>query len=65
MRLARLAEACDVTVRWSCRTGVCHTCVTGLLAGAVAYQPEPLEHPDEDTTLICCANPETDVALDL
>ncbi len=24
--LLELAEACDVPVRWSCRTGVCHTC---------------------------------------
>ena len=28
--LLELAEACDVPVRWSCRTGVCHTCMTGL-----------------------------------
>ena len=27
--LLELAEACDVPVRWSCRTGVCHTCMTG------------------------------------
>jgi ferredoxin-NADP reductase/MOSC domain-containing protein YiiM len=26
--LLELAEACDVPVRWSCRTGVCHTCET-------------------------------------
>src|SRR5262249_53057003 len=26
--LLELAEACDVPVRWSCRTGVCHTCMT-------------------------------------
>src|SRR5262249_48895494 len=29
--LLELAEACDVTVRWSCRSGVCHTCMTGLI----------------------------------
>ena len=34
--LLELAEACDVPVRWSCRTGVCHTCETALLAGRVA-----------------------------
>src|SRR5262249_36963070 len=28
--LLELAEACDVPVRWSCRTGVCHTCETAL-----------------------------------
>jgi ferredoxin-NADP reductase len=27
--LLELAEACDVPVRWSCRTGVCHSCETG------------------------------------
>lgn len=63
--LLELAEACDVTVRWACRTGVCHTCVTGLLSGEVAYQPQPLECPAEDNALICCAHPETEVALDL
>ena len=24
--LLEFAEACDVPTRWSCRTGVCHTC---------------------------------------
>ncbi len=43
--LLELAEACDVPVRWSCRTGVCHTCVTGLLAGEITYRTEPLEPP--------------------
>ena len=28
--LLELAEACDVPVRWSCRTGVCHTCETAV-----------------------------------
>ena len=37
--ILELAEACDVPVRWSCRTGVCHTCETGLLDGAVEYSP--------------------------
>jgi ferredoxin-NADP reductase len=39
--LLELAEACDVPVRWSCRTGVCHTCETGLLSGTVSYAPDP------------------------
>ena len=37
------ADACDVPTRWSCRTGVCHTCVTPLLSGDIGYAPEPLE----------------------
>ncbi len=40
-----LAEACDVPVRWSCRTGVCHTCETGLVAGSVIYNPDPVDAP--------------------
>lgn len=40
-----LADACDVPTRWSCRTGVCHTCTTLLLSGDIAYSPTPLEPP--------------------
>ena len=43
--LLELAEACDVPVRWACRTGVCHNCETGLIAGAVDYFVEPLTPP--------------------
>ncbi len=38
-----LAEACDVPVRWSCRTGVCHTCETAMISGSISYNPEPLQ----------------------
>jgi ferredoxin-NADP reductase/MOSC domain-containing protein YiiM len=60
-----LADACDVPTRWSCRTGVCHTCVTPLLSGTTAYAPDPLEPPPGDQVLICCARPTTDIVLDL
>ncbi|MFJ4787705.1 MOSC domain-containing protein [Streptomyces sp. NPDC088794] len=60
-----LADACDVPARWSCRTGVCHTCVTPLLSGEVTYAPTPLELPDDGQVLICCARPGTDVVLDM
>jgi ferredoxin len=60
-----LADACDVNTRWSCRTGVCHTCETPLLSGEVAYDPDPLEPPDPGDVLICCARPTTDVVLDM
>ena len=60
-----LAEACDVPVRWSCRTGVCHTCMTGLIAGSMSYNPEPLERPAAGNTLVCCSQPSADVTLDL
>jgi ferredoxin len=60
-----LADACDVPTRWSCRTGVCHTCVTPLLSGDVAYAPDPLEPPADGQVLICCASPGTDIVLDM
>jgi ferredoxin-NADP reductase/MOSC domain-containing protein YiiM/ferredoxin len=63
--LLEFAEACDVPVRWSCRTGVCHTCESGLISGAVTYQPEPLEPPAQGNLLICCAQPQGDVVIDL
>ncbi len=63
--LLELAEACDVQVRWSCRTGVCHTCMTGLIAGSIVYNPEPLEMPAPGNILVCCSRPNTDVTLDL
>ena len=63
--LLELAEACDVPVRWSCRTGVCHTCETGLISGSVIYRPDPVEPPAEGNLLICCSQPQGDIALDL
>lgn len=63
--LLELAEACDVPVRWSCRTGVCHTCESRLIDGSVIYDPEPLEAPAEGNALICCSQPLHEVELDL
>jgi hypothetical protein len=60
-----LAEACDVPVRWSCRTGVCHTCETTLISGQVDYSPDPVEDPADGSALICCAQPQGDLVLDL
>jgi ferredoxin len=63
--LLELAEACDVPVRWSCRTGVCHNCESTLIAGDVEYNPDPVEPPAEGSVLICCSQPSDDVVLDL
>jgi ferredoxin-NADP reductase/MOSC domain-containing protein YiiM/ferredoxin len=60
-----LAEACDVPVRWSCRTGVCHTCETTLIAGTMDYDPQPVEPPADGSALICCSRPHGDLVLDL
>jgi ferredoxin-NADP reductase/MOSC domain-containing protein YiiM/ferredoxin len=63
--LLELAESCDVPVRWSCRTGVCHTCETALIAGNVDYSPDPVEAPTQGSVLICCSQPRNDIVLDL
>ena len=63
--LLELAEACAVPVRWSCRTGVCHTCMTGLIGGSITYDPEPLERPAPGNVLVCCSQPNAGVTLDL
>jgi ferredoxin len=63
--LLELAEACDVPVRWSCRTGVCHTCETGLVEGTVSYDPAPIDAPAEGNVLTCCSKPHGDVIIDL
>jgi len=63
--LLELADACDVPTRWSCRTGVCHTCTTPLLSGGVRYAPDPLEPPADGEVLICCARPSGDIVLDM
>jgi ferredoxin len=63
--LLEFAEACDVPTRWSCRTGICHTCEVGLLAGTVSYEPPPVDLPADGNVLTCCAAPGEDVVIDL
>ncbi|KJC57447.1 sulfurase [Bradyrhizobium sp. LTSPM299] len=63
--LLELAEACDVPVRWACRTGVCYTCETGLVAGNISYAPDPVDTPADGNLLICCSHPQGDVVIDL
>ena len=63
--LLEFAEACDVPVRWSCRTGVCHTCETAVVSGTVSYAPDPVDAPADGDVLICCSRPRDDLVLDL
>ena len=63
--ILEFAEACDVPTRFSCRSGVCHTCVTQLIAGTTVYTQPPLEQPPDGTVLICIAEPRDGVVLDL
>jgi ferredoxin-NADP reductase/MOSC domain-containing protein YiiM len=63
--ILELADACDISTRWSCRAGVCHTCVTAIISGTISYQPAPLDPPNDTEVLICCARPSTDIVLDM
>lgn len=63
--LLEFAEACDVPVRWSCRTGVCHTCETGLISGAVCYRPDPIDAPADGHVLLCCSQPKGELVIDM
>jgi ferredoxin-NADP reductase/MOSC domain-containing protein YiiM len=63
--LLELAEACSIPARWSCRTGVCHTCEIGLVAGTVSYRPDPIDAPADGNVLICCCQPQGDIVIDL
>jgi ferredoxin-NADP reductase/MOSC domain-containing protein YiiM len=62
--LLDLAEACDVPVAWSCRTGACHSCEVGRIDGESVYEPEPLEPPEEGRVLLCCSRPNSDLVLE-
>ena len=63
--ILEMAEACDVPVRWACRTGVCHNCESGLVSGAIVYGPEPLDKPADGNLLVCCSQPTSDIVVDL
>jgi ferredoxin-NADP reductase/MOSC domain-containing protein YiiM len=63
--LLELAEACDVPVRWACRSGVCHNCETALVAGDIDYQVNPIDPPAVGNILICCSQPTSDIVIDL
>jgi ferredoxin-NADP reductase/MOSC domain-containing protein YiiM len=63
--LLDLAEACDVPTRYSCRSGVCHTCATAVIEGTTDYREPPLEEPADGAVLLCTATPHTDLVLDL
>ena len=68
--LLDLAESEGLRPAYSCRSGICQTCTTGVLAGAVDYLESPMAAPDEGQALICCSYPnlgegENEMVLDL
>ena len=63
--LLDFAEENGVLPNYSCRAGTCDSCKTALSAGSINYTIEPMERPEEGHVLLCCAEPETDISLDL
>lgn len=63
--LLSLLEDAGLTPDFSCRAGVCGTCVQGLVSGEVDYFEEPLDEPEAGKVLLCCCRPASNVVLDL
>ena len=63
--ILELAEAHGLSPAFSCRSGICHTCMCALEGGEVDYVEEPLEPPDPGSVLICCSKPTTNVVVDV
>lgn len=55
--LLELAEAAGLFPAFSCRAGICNTCMCDLVAGEVAYAEEPLDPPEPGKVLLCCSRP--------
>jgi ferredoxin-NADP reductase len=62
--LLDFAEAQGLTPAFSCRNGICNTCICAI-EGAVRYIEEPLEMPGPGLALLCCSVPDGPVTLEL
>jgi ferredoxin-NADP reductase/MOSC domain-containing protein YiiM/predicted pyridoxine 5'-phosphate oxidase superfamily flavin-nucleotide-binding protein len=60
-----LAERRGLNPDYSCRSGICHTCMCELTEGEVEYLEEPLDKPDPGGVLICCSRPKTRVVIEV
>ncbi len=63
--LLDLAEQAGLSPDFSCRSGICNTCICNIRQGEVEYFEEPLERPEQGKVLICCSRPRGRVVLDL
>ena len=60
-----LAERQGLSPDYSCRSGICHTCLCALVEGEVEYLEDPLDQPDPGCVLICCSRPRTSVVIEV
>ncbi|MGF1522829.1 MAG: 2Fe-2S iron-sulfur cluster-binding protein [Leptolyngbyaceae cyanobacterium] len=64
--LLEFAEEQGLDPAYSCRAGICLTCMCRLQEGEVDYDEPPTGTPDEGSVLICVSKPRTSkVVLDL
>jgi ferredoxin-NADP reductase/phenylpropionate dioxygenase-like ring-hydroxylating dioxygenase large terminal subunit len=55
--LLELAEEVGLAPAFGCRSGICGTCKTPILRGAVDYLDEPLADRRQGEILLCCSVP--------
>ncbi len=60
-----MAEGLGLSPAYSCRSGICRTCMCQLIEGEVDYLEEPLDEPDPGHVLICCSRPKGDLVIDV
>lgn len=63
--LLDLAERNGLSPPYSCRAGICQTCMCGITEGEVEYLEEPLNRPKPGSVLMCVARPKTSVTVDV
>jgi ferredoxin-NADP reductase/phenylpropionate dioxygenase-like ring-hydroxylating dioxygenase large terminal subunit len=65
--LLEFAESLGLAPKFSCRSGICGTCTTGIVEGAVDYLEDPVAPRGPNEVLLCCSvpRPGTSVVLDL
>ncbi|ELR98464.1 2Fe-2S iron-sulfur cluster-binding protein [Gloeocapsa sp. PCC 73106] len=58
--ILEFAEANNINSPFSCRAGICLTCMCKVEEGEVEYEEPPIGTPDTGTALICVGKPKTD-----
>jgi ferredoxin-NADP reductase/phenylpropionate dioxygenase-like ring-hydroxylating dioxygenase large terminal subunit len=55
--LLELAETVGLAPVFGCRSGICGTCATRIIGGAVVHVQEPIAPHSEGQVLLCCSVP--------
>ena len=60
-----LAEHQGLSPPYSCRSGICRTCMCKLVEGEVEYLEKPLSAPDPGCVLLCVSRPKTKLVVEV